>query len=388
MSPPRDSSPGRLPTAGGDGAFADAFGVELASALDLSTWSDADDVQAAHDRLEREVADALEAEDAAVAAMRVELGDRLSADRPGRPGGAGLYAADAAMLGRAQRQLFLGKAAAVGATAATHETLPLGVTQLGVCLCRYDPDDGRGGYGLRLFRREVRDRRDPAEDLARLLERRGELDAAGGGAGASRLARRGVRAFAERAVLFERTDARWRIGSGPFAPLELLTGGGSGGLLRAGLDLLTRWVDAGVPFAFVAADGEGERVLRTVGGALRPGEFALVSTDEHRCGEIVRRSNWAGGDRSRAEQFVEEVSPRVTAGVYRASRLAPPRAFWAPERHAAEAAVVLMADAVLRPYSSRPVLLDLAQLTAEAAFAREAFEATVQAGHARRMAGR
>ena len=387
MSLRRDEQPGRLRAADADGAFADAYGCDLASVMDLKTWSSGQDLQAAHDRLEREVAEALEAEDAAVVEMRRRLNERLADEsRPGRPAEAGLYKVNSETLIRAQRQLFLGKAAAVGATAAGHETLPLGVTQLGACLCRYNADDGRGGWGMRLFRRDVRERRDPADDLVRLLERRELSDNAGRDGRAPELARRGLRAYAERAILLDETDARWRLGGGPFAPFELLTGGGGSTLLNAGLDLLTRWVESGVPFAFVAGDA-GEAVLRTVGGALRPGEFALVATDQHRCNTIVEQSTQRPADRRRAERFVDDIAPRVTGGVYRVSRHAPPQAFWAPQSHAREAAIVLMADAALRPYSSRPVLLDLAKLTAEAAFARDAFAAAIQGGYARRNHG-
>ena len=370
--------------------FGSVYGADLKDALDLDTWQSADDTQAAHARLEREIAEALAVEDDAKRLLRARVLPTLDdPSRPGRPRDCGWYAVTPPELARAQARLLAGGAAAVGSAASFHDTLAVGATQLGLCLAAYERPGGRGagspGWGLRLFRRDLRERGDPVAEIERLLHRRAERTDAGRGGGRERLAelaRRGIRTYAERAILLDRAESAWRFGGGPFAPLELLTGSGSRELLHAGLDLLERWVESHPRFAFVA--DAGEDVLRTLGGALRPGEFALVGTDRARCLRIVENGSQRGAERDRAFDFAERVSGRVTSGVYRASRRAPPRVFWAHEDHAAAAATALIADALLRPYSSRPLLLELARTAAASAFASEAFESSVHAGYARR----
>ena len=57
--------------------------------------------------------------------------------------------------------------------------------------------------------------------------------------------------------------------------------------------------------------------------------------------------------------------------------------FWAHEDYAKHAAVALMADAVQRACTNRPILLDLAQASAEAAFAPDSLEASLTTARVR-----
>lgn len=367
---------------------------DIDAAFDLSAWHGPDAFQADTAQLEDDLAAALREESEDHDTLRDELLTRMDEIRPEvRARDAGVYRVTAKQLARAQRSLLCGGAAATGGHSSAHESPRLAVAQIGVCLTQYDGgrcDGGGGGWGMRLYRRSQPIPGDPKEQALALLEERAQQQArerlrghdADGDAGPAELTRRGIAAYAERAILLEKATAQWRLGRGPFAPLQLLTGSGRSAAMRHGLTLLRRFVDEHPRFAFVAHPG-GEPVMETIGGGLRAGEFALVKTDHERCRDLVEASDRRGGDRRFAEQFVEEVSPLVTCGVYRVTRHAPPQVFWAHEEHAKQAAIALMADAMQRPCSNRPMLLDLAQASAQAAFAADGLDACVTAARVR-----
>ena len=146
--------------------------------------------------------------------------------------------------------------------------------------------------------------------------------------------------------------------------------------------MLRRFVETHPRFAFVSFPN-GEPVMETIGGGLRAGEFALVKNDRDRLVGMVNGMSFRGGDRRLAEDFAEEVGPLVTCGVYRVTRHARPQVFWAHRDYAQQAATALMADAMQRPCSNRPLLVDLAQANAEAAFAADGLDASVTAARVR-----
>lgn len=361
------------------------IGGQIEDALDLSTWHGPDQMQTDAARLGARFAEALAEETADHRTLRDKLLPALGEIKDVvRARGAGVYAATPRQLARVQQSLLANGAAATGATSAALEVPRLGVAQVGVCLLRYD---GRPGatIGTRFYRRDVPLPSDPMEQAYRLLDRQSgrqleeETQPEGG---IAELARRGVQAFAERAILLHDADTPWRIGSGPFAPYELLTGSGRPEVLRRGLAMLRAFVDTCPHFAFAATPGR-ERVMEVLGGGLRPGEFALVQNDHARCDRIVEQGNLRGGDRALAQAFVAEVAPRITQGVCRVSRFAPPQVFWAHEDHARSAALILMAEAARRAYTNRPLLPDLARANAKSAFATEGIEASLITARAR-----
>ena len=366
---------------------------DLSAALDLANWHGADELQAAVRRLEEEMAAAIAEEAADGETLRRELLTRLDEVEPAaRASGAGVYRVTPRQLARAQRSLLDGGAASVGTESAAHESPRMGVAQVGVCLAQYDGRQAGGGWGTRLYRRNQAVAGDAMERALQLLESQAarqvrERLRPDGGAdddrGPAELARRGIAAYAERAILLDEATAPWRFGRGPFAPYELLTGSGNMEILRRGLAVLRRYVEEGVRLAFVANPGR-ERVLELIGSGLRPGEFALVQTDRHRCHQIVEEGNLRGEHRAYAEAFVREIAPRVICGVCRVTRAAPPQPFWCHADHAVPAAIALMADAMHRPYANAPLLPDLARAQARAAFAADGLNASVTAARVQR----
>src|SRR5690606_3788189 len=91
----------------------------------------------------------------------------------------------------------------------------------------------------------------------------------------SELARRGLMAYAERAVLADRARARWRMGHGSPAPLELI-GARFTDLVIESIRVIRKLI-AHRRFVFVAST-PNDRALLTIGQGLHPLEYAIVGT--------------------------------------------------------------------------------------------------------------
>lgn len=364
-----------------DEEYARLYGEPLSRALDLATWQADPDPAGLYSRLTDEVRQALAHERAAQDLVRRDLFPHL-ASRPGAPPGAGVYRAPAALLERIQRGLlFRGAVEAAAGVSVVYETVPLGVVQLGVCLVSYRGDQGTWVH--RLFRRDLRaGGLQTLDDLLNLLEtraRRGDLL----GPTADRLsdlARKGILAYAERALLLGRSTARWRIGQGSPVPYELLTGAGTAGLLEASLTLLnqllqdTRW-------AFVA-HRTSDQVLLSLGAALQPLEFAIVDTLTAPLQRIVEQGHYSRRHRPLLEEFVARVGPAIIVGVYRAALPAPPTLFFAHRDRAEEAALIALADSTLQEHRGFPLLLDLATAVCRASLGAETWPDLVHLAYA------
>jgi hypothetical protein len=239
----------------------------------------------------------------------------------------------------------------------------------------------------RLFRRDLRQRgMDPVEEALAILERRqaqSESDGLGRRDRLTELGRRGIMAYAERAVLLKRSEAPWRMGRGNPAPYELLTGSGSMDLLLAGLELLRELLLGHKRFVFVAR-ARSAPGLSTIGEALRPLEFAVVDTSEFHMGSIIFKGHLRGPYRRRAEEFYYDAAAKIVAGVYRTYAEVSPQIFYAHADFVHEAAMIAMADSVLQAHSGFPVLLDLANRVCRSTFGEEGFLSAVRSAYARR----
>src|ERR1700724_1655261 len=207
-------------------AGGEMLGVSPEQMLDIDSWSGALDIAESIERVEREVDEAIEQEDA----FHREIRDKLfpmSGDptRPFLPKNAGVFEVTSHDLLHAQTEvLFNGGVEACAGICVPHDTLPLSITQIGVCLVNYM--GGQGAWGHRLFRKALPVRGgDPLAEAIELLHRRNErgvIHRAGRRDQLSELARRGILRYAERAILFKRSSRPWRMGYGHPAPYALL----------------------------------------------------------------------------------------------------------------------------------------------------------------------
>ncbi|HEY7065731.1 MAG TPA: hypothetical protein VII06_29925 [Chloroflexota bacterium] len=372
------------------------FGEDLQRTLDLSTWSVGEDLSDVYRRVEEEIAAAVAQEGDLQAAIRKRVFPQL-AGYDGAPKGAGVYQASPAALERVHRGLlFNGGVEGCDGTQQTHDTLPLTIAQVGVSLVSYQGNQGT--WGQRLFRRDLRVGSGAlAEDMQALLERR---DAHAGQNQPGRrdrlsdLMRRGIMTYAERAILAERSTAPWRLGHGSPAPYELITGAGLRDFMVESTKVVRALVEDHQKFVFVASE-PSDRLLLTIGQALRPLEYAIVRPYTSQIYTMIEYgeyygtasvdTTWDGVKLTPAEwikKFRDVVGPQVVVGVYRATHAAPAQVFYAHRDHADVAAHVVLADSLLQWHRGFPLLLDLAHHVCSGVFGGDTLAGPVATAYA------
>jgi hypothetical protein len=384
--------PAPVPVIGAQ-AFEEATGEALSQVLDLATWRRGEDLAALYGRLEQVVAEAVRQENRIREQIRARIFPRLR-ERPGAPPNAGVYRLRVEDIERIHRTiLFNGLVEACDGASVMHDTLPLTIAQIGVCLVSYQGD--QGSWVHRLFRRDLTvGGMDPIEETLEMLERRRRrtgYDQSSPRDTLSDLGRRAIMAYAERAVLLRMSKVPWLMGHGNPTPYELLTGSGMVDLLTASLNLLYSLVIDRQRFVFVPS-AAADRTLLTIGDALRPLEFAIVDTATDDIDSIVRghyRGEWGAGILADLRAFMNQVGPHIVKGVYRASAMAPAQVFYAHDEHAGEAAAIALADSTFMEHRGFPALIDLADTVCRGTFDPASFTASahlayVEAGEAYR----
>lgn len=383
------SAPGRSnnrvnddePVIGAD-SFAAAYGESLDATLDIDSWQTGGDLEGLYERLTAEVESGVAVENAQRETIRREIFPRLR-NRPSAPSVAGCYRATPDDLRRVHRSLlFNGAVEACDGTSVEHDTLPVTITQIGVCLVSYQGD--QGSWSQRLYRRDLRANTGNAlDDLLALLEnraQRGSTDADERGR-LSELARRGIMTYAERAILARKSTALWRVGHGSPAPYELLTGSGSMELLTQSMEAMRELILQHRKVLFVPS-APRDRNWLTLGQALYPLEFVIIENIQRRMEAVVEAGHYGHEYRKQAIAFCREIGPQVVLGVYRASAAAPPYIFFAHADFACDAALIAMADSVLQEHRGFPMLIDLADTICRTTFGNDIFNNAVQMAYA------
>jgi hypothetical protein len=364
-----------------------AHGEKLSQTLDLDTWRPGADLVEMYTRLEKEVAEAVRKETEYQKLIRKEVFPLLRT-RVGAPRWAGVYRVTINQLEDVHSKLlFNGAVEACDGTVVSHDTLPVTLTQIGVCLVSYRGDQGTWVH--RIYRRDIRTSsgKNPVDEVMDLLDRRRERGAVEQETPRDRLsslARRGIMAYAERAVLMDRSNAQWRMGHGNPTPYELMTGSGYPDLVQASLKLMKRFILGHQRFVFIPSSTSARELL-TIGNALKPLEYAIVDTNVSLLERIAeghyRGQEW-GGLRNEVRDFVKKCGPKIIVGMFRASKLAPAQMFYAHEDHGHEAALIALADSVLQEHRGFPMLIDLADNLCSATFGADTFAASTQLAYA------
>jgi hypothetical protein len=360
--------------------FESAHGESFSNVLNLDTWMQGEDLLAVYGRLEQEVADALAQETDMRKAIREQVFSWLGS-APGAPRNAGVYQARPEHLAHIHRGLlFNGGVEACDGTNVVHDTLPLTITQIGVCLVSYNGQ--QGAWAHRLFRRDLRARMsDPVEEVMEVLERREKREGqALGGEQMSELARRGIMTYAERAILRDRSQAQWRMGHGSPMPYELLTGLWASKIERISVSIeLIKWYANYKRFVFVPS-APRQRHWLMIGNALKPLEFAIVQTLEPEIERMIETGGYRNesGVRGAMETLCREIAPKIVVGLYRVWEGAPPYLFYAHVDEAEMAAHIAMADSVLQEHRGFPMLIDLADTVCRSTFGADTFTTSVQ----------
>jgi len=368
--------------------FEAAYDEKFTDTLDLDTWTLGEDLASTIGRLEEEVAEAVKKEDEYRRRTRAVVFQRLKELRgsPDVPKNAGLWQARTSDLERIHTGLlFNGGVEACDGTSVIHDTIPLTITQIGVCLVSYQGQ--QGSWAHRLYRRDLRAKfKDPVEEVLTLLERREKRESQGldDERSLSQLARRGIMAYAERAILREKSKAVWRMGHGNPAPYELLTGLWASRPERIEISMeLIRWYAEHKKFVFVPS-APRKRHWQTIGNALRPLEFAIIQTLKPELENMIRTGGYReeSGALPAMRELRDEVGPEIVVGVYRVWEAAPPYLFYAHADYAELAAHIAMADSLLQEHRGFPMLIDLADKVCQVTFGVDEFLSSMQTVYA------
>ncbi|WNG55038.1 hypothetical protein F0U59_09805 [Archangium gephyra] len=361
----------------GDADYKASLGEDLSTTLDLRTWEKGWEVERLISRIRTQVSSSETAEARIRDVIRQEIFPDLK--RQTRIPEAGVYEASPDRLKTVfESLLFPGRVEAVSSIAAFHDSLALGITQIGVSVVGYGGMSGT--FSQRLFRKDVSARTpDTLKVVQACLERRHER---GMRDDLSMLMRRYIRAYAERAILLDRSQAEWRIGPGNPCSREMLSGANYKPLLSASLDVLRRLIRQHKKFVFVPRELDEEGYL-TIGSALKPGEYAILHTLEEDSSYFVRRWHYDGRMGDEALAFVREYCPEVFIGLFRVSEQTPPRLFYAHREHVHIAAHVALADSLVRPDRGFPMLLDVADVSCRGVFGSESFLGLVNDAYTR-----
>ncbi len=367
--------------------YSAAFGEKLSETLDLETWQPGADLVEMYARLESEITDALKEESKYQKDIREKIFPKLRT-RPGAPPSAGVYRVGIDRLETVHKQiLFNGGVEACDGIVVAHDTLPITIIQIGVCLVSYRGD--QGSWVHRIYRRDLRSSsiKNPVDETLELLERRrrrGAIDQKSERDYLTALGRRGIMAYAERAVLLDRSDSVWRMGHGNPTPYELVTGSGMVELVRASLKLMKRLILDHKKFIFIPSSTSARELL-TIGNALNPLEYAIVDTNRDNLDRIAsghyRGEAW-GDVGKEVDKFVDDVGSKIAVGVYRASKLAPAQMFYAHVDYAHEAVLIALADSVLQEHRGFPMLIDLAHKMCSSTFGADTFSGSTHLAYA------
>ncbi|HKP52997.1 MAG TPA: hypothetical protein VJ183_10125 [Chloroflexia bacterium] len=368
----------------GSAEFEEAYGEPISRALDLSTWRVGANMEEIYSRIgDEQISETLRFEAGNKPLIRAHVFSAIH-ERRAAPPGAGVYQATPQQIERTHKGiLFTGAVEAAKGTHFAHETVSIAVNQLGVCTISYRGDQGT--YLHRLFRRDLRAGTPGDLDvMLELLDRR--MKRASTGAPDERdmlsnLARRGIMAYAERAVLLEKSEAPWRMGDGNPAPMELLTGLGSMELLDRSLEMLHQLLLGHKRWVFVPVASK-DLLLLTIGQALNPLEYAIVETAQVSMRRIADAGSYERRYERKLREFVAEVGPRIVRGVYRVSCMGPPYVFYAHAEYAHEAALIALADSAMHEHRGFPMLIDLAGRICAGTFGMQALAAQLEVAYA------
>lgn len=365
----------------GTDTFGRLFGESLESLLNPESWTPGADLANTYARLERETRLAVNRERRVADTIREELFPRIEANALAGPA-SGVYGATPAQISSVHNGLLLnGSVEGCAGIGMKHEAIAMTFIQIGVCLVSYQGD--QQAWSQRMFRRDYRpDGNDRITEMLSVLDRRrSNQGSETGSERVSRLARRGIQAYAERMFLTRHSSARWRMCEGMPAPFELVSGAGlvipaSPGmtypLMEAGMDVMRELLLRHRRFVFVpkrAQDG----ALLTIGQALAPLEYAVIDTIGDQIEAIERTGHYDDYQREVIARFRQDVGEVVVRGVFRASSMGPPQVFYAHRDHVHGAALIALADSVLQEQRSYPILLDLARTVCETTFGIDSF---------------
>jgi len=358
--------------------FKKAYGEDFSDTINIDTWRVGENLAELYPVIESEIIKSRKDELETHKTLRDTIFPRIK-ERGGVPH-AGLHSdIQSEQIQKIHKGfLFNGAVTACGSVSAVYDTVPISITQIGICLVNYQGQ--HGSYSHRLFRRDLRFKGDdPIEEALALVEKRQKKDMIGENRSRlSTLAVRGIKAYAEKAILLEKSKSKWIMGSGSPTPYELMTGfwASRTEMKDKSIGLMQKMLEH-ARFVYVQSSTRNH-MLWTFGNALRPYEFLVIDTLEDNLSRMVELGGTRNEFRESYKKFAKEVGSKIAYGVFRVSQYSQPHIFYCHVDHVQISALIAMADAVFQMHKGTPMLLNLADNLCQTAFGKNEFIATIQ----------
>lgn len=379
-NPPDPTEPGK--TTEGTVSLDDfkrSFGENFSDAIDISTWRIGENLAELYPIIESELLKAKLDEERNHQIFREKIFPRIKELQHVPNAGLHQDVSSDEIIEKIHRGfLFNGAVTACGSVSAIYETVPISITQIGICLVNYQGQ--HGSYSHRLFRRDLRFKSDdPIKDAFDLIEKRTGDNGSDSRAKLSTLAVRGIKTFAERAILLEKSNSNWLLGNGSPTPYELMTGfwASRPEMRDKSIALMRKMILDHSRFVYVQSSTRNPQ-LWTLGNALKPFEYLIIDTLRDNLVNMVEQGGTRGEFRKAYEKFAEEVGSKIAIGVYKVSNQAPPHIFYGHVDHIKTVALIAMADSALQLHLGSPMLLDLANNLCKTSFGKTDFIASIE----------
>lgn len=364
--------------------FKRAYGEDFSNAIDIDTWRIGENLAELYPAIEQELIQAKQDEIRTHQTFRDIVFPRIKEAAHVPHAGLHNEVHSEEIIEKVHRGfLFNGAVTASGSVSIVYDSIPISITQIGVCLVNYQGQ--HGSYSHRLFRRDLRFKGDdPIKEAIELIERRGDDITGEDKSRLSALAIRGIKTYAERAILLEKSNSNWLMGNGSPTPYELMVGfwASRKEMKERSIALMSKMVLEHKRFVYVQ-DSERSPRFWTLGNALRPFEYLVIDTLQDQLAHMVAKGGTRGEFRESYEKFAEEVGSKIAIGVYRVSKQSPPKIFYSHIDHIQAAAFIAMADSALQMHLGSPMLLDLADNLCKTAFGKNDFVASIEQVYAK-----
>jgi len=357
--------------------FKKSYGEEFSNTIDLDTWRVGENLADLYPQIEEEIKKAKRDEFKTHQALRDNVFPRIK--EKATFDNAGLHSdVDVSTIEKVHKGfLFNGAVTACGSVSAVFDSVPISITQIGICLVNYQGQ--HGSYSHRLYRRDLRFKGDdPIKEAINLIEKR-HTDEVKGSSAMSTLAVRGIKAYAERAILLNKSESNWLMSRGTPTPYELMTGfwASRPEMKAKAIGLMSNLVSDHKKFVYVQS-GIKNQLLWTFGNALKPYEFLAIDTMEDNLARMVELGGTRGEFRESYQKFAQEIGSQIVYGVYKVSNHSQPHVFYCHRDHIQIAALIAIADGVLQTHKGSPMLLDLAGDLCKNAFGKNDFIASIE----------
>ncbi|WDO13955.1 hypothetical protein MH928_04460 [Flavobacterium sp. WW92] len=382
---PQDSSKIKIDNNSSISDFKKSYGEDFSNTIDIDTWRMGENLADLYPLIEQELIKAKQDEAQTHQTFREQVFPRIKELQNVPHAGLHDDVNSTQLIEKIQRGFLFNKAVtACGSVSAVYNSVPISITQIGVCLVNYQ--EQHGSYSHRLFRRDLRFKNeDPIKEAIALIEKRkGDESANDNRKGLSEIAIRGIKAYAERSILLEKSDSNWLMGKGSPVPNDLMRGFWSSqtDMKNKSIALMREMITNHKKFVYVQ-DSSRNPELWTFGNALRPYEYLIIDNIKDNLTHRLATGGMRGEFLNDYTKFVEEVGPQVAIGVYRVSTYSPPQIFYGHIDHIQTAALIAMADSTFQIHTGTPMLLDLADNLCKTAFGKSDFIASIEQASAK-----